>query len=259
MEDREVIAAFVHEGARTAFGPSLHIEGDCLFFDGWWQAGFRIDPTAFSIRHEDPPRPTDALEQLALELTGLGMKPVDASPSLLYAITYAEIALGLVQWELWAADTAAADLAMNTRAGADSFLADYAVGTPVREADYNTAELGGARRIAGLPPSILLTVGVAEEATRALQAHLSDCRFETRTFDTIQPEMCGALIPTVVVIDATGQKGREFVMELRAAACGRFLPVAALTTDAQVPLGADIALNPADPTTWVDPIRKLLP
>lgn len=257
MEDKEVIATFVHDAARTAFGPSLHLEGDCLFFDGWWQACFRISPKAFAIRSEDPPRPTDVLEQLSMELSASGMQPVESNPSLLYAITYTEIALGLVQWEVWAADAATANRAISERAGADAFLGDY-VDEPFREADY-TAELGGARRTAGLPPSIVLTVGVDETKTRALQGHLSDCRFETRTFDTIQPEMCGALIPTVVLIDATGQTGKEFVMELRAAACGRFLPVAALTTDTQLPLGADVALDPADPTTWVDPIRHLLP
>jgi hypothetical protein len=258
MEDSEVIAAFVHDGARTAFGPSLHLEGDCLFFDGWWQACFRISPDAFAIRNEDPPRETDVRRHLALELTASGMQPVDTNPSLLYSITYTEIALGLVQWEVWAADAAAADAAITQRAGADAFLGDYAADEPLREADY-TAELGGARRIAGLPPSIILTIGVSEDDTRALQGHLSDCRFETRAFDSIKPEMCGAIIPTVVLIDATGQAGKEFVMELRAAACGRFLPVAAITTEEQLPLGADIALEPSDPTTWVDPIRHLLP
>lgn len=256
MEDKEVIAAFVHEGARTAFGPSLHLEGDCLFFDGWWQACFRITPNAFAIRHEDPPRETDVLSQLAMELTGLGIQPVDINMDLLYAITYTEIALGLVQWEVWAADAAAANAALAERAGADAFLGDYT--NELKEADY-TAELGGARRAAGLPPSIILTVGVDQEQTRGLQTHLTDCRFETRTFDSIQPEMCGALIPTVVLIDASGQVGKEFVMELRAAACGRFLPVAAITTDKQVPLGADVALDPGDPGAWVDPIRRLLP
>lgn len=258
MEDKEVIATFVHDGARTAFGPSLHLEGDCLFFDGWWQACFRVSPKAFAIRSEAPPRPTDVLEQLAMELSASGMQPVESNPSLLYAITYTEIALGLVQWEMWASDAATANRAISERAGADAFLGDYATDEPFKEADY-TAELGGARRTAGLPPSIVLTVGVEEDKTRALQGHLSDCRFETRTFDTIQPEMCGALIPTVVVIDATEKTGKDFVMELRAAACGRFLPVAALTTDKQLPLGADVALDPADPTTWVDPIRHLLP
>lgn len=258
MEDLEVIAAFVHQGARTAFGPSLHLEGDCLFFDGWWQACFRIAPTAFAVRNEDAPRETDVRRILSTELSALGLRPVDTNPALLYTITYTEIALGLVQWEVWAADAAAADAAIRQRAGADAFLGDYATEEPFKEADY-TAELGGARRTAGLPPSIILTVGVDEDRARALQAHLSDCRFETRTFDTIAPEMCGSLIPTVVLVDAREQVGRDFTMELRAAACGRFLPVAAVTADKALPLGADVALDPADPSSWVEPIRRLLP
>jgi hypothetical protein len=258
MEDREVISAFVHDGTRTAFGPSLHIEGDCLFLDGWWQLSFRVSQNAFGVRNEEPPRETDLRDAVTMELSASGMQPVDTSPDLLYAITYTEIALGLVNWHLWSVDAATMHAALAARAGADAFLGDYATDEPFKEADY-TAEIGGARRTAGLPPSIILTVGVDEEETRALQGHLSDCRFETRTFDTINPEMCGAIIPTVVLIDARAATGREFVMELRAVACGRFLPVAAITSDTQVPLGADIALEPGNPSTWVDPIRRLLP
>jgi len=106
---------------------------------------------------------------------------------------------------------------------------------------------------------VVLTIGVDEDRTRALEGNLLECRFVTRTFDDITPEMCGGIIPTVVVIDATEQTGKEFVMELRAAACGRFLPVAAVTTDRQVPLGADVALDPSNTDAWVDPIRRLLP
>jgi hypothetical protein len=258
MEDREVIAAFIHEGARTAFGPTTHLEGDCLFLDGWWQVCFRVTPEVFAVRNEPPPRATDIVSQVTMELSVMGMQPVATNPDLLYAITYTEIALGIVQWEVWAPDAAAASNAISRRAGMDAFLGDYATDEPFKEPDY-TAELGGARRSAGLPPSIVLTIGIDEDKSRALQGHLVDCRFVTRTFDTIEPEMCGAIIPTVVLIDATGQTGKEFVMELRAVACGRFLPVAAVTTDRQVPLGADIALDPVDPDTWVDPIRRLLP
>lgn len=253
-----MINAFVHEGARTAFGPGVHIETDCLFLDGWWQAAFRISPTVFSIRNEPPPRATDVREKVELELKGLGLKPVDSNPSLLYSITYTEIALGLVAWDIWATDTASANAAIAARAGADAFLGDYDTDEPFKEADY-TAELGGARMLAGLPPSVVLTVGVDEDTTRILAGHLSDCRFVTHTFDTIQPEMCGAIIPTVVLVDASQPVGREFVMELRAAACGRFLPVAAVTPDKVVPLGADMTLDPADPEAWVDPIRRVLP
>jgi hypothetical protein len=257
MEDRDVIVAFVN-GADIAFGTTLHIETDCLFVDGWWQASFRISPDVFSIRNEPPPRETDVLQAVAKELAGKGLQLVDTNPPLLYAITYTEIALGLVAWDIWAVDPATANAALSARAGDDAFLGDYATDEPFKEADY-TAELGGARMLAGLPPSIVLTIGVDEDQTRAIQHHLIDCRFVSHTFDTIQPEMCGAIIPTVVLVDTTGQTGKEFVMELRAAACGRFLPVAAITPERAVPLGADITLDPADPDTWVEPIRRLLP
>jgi hypothetical protein len=258
MEDSEIIRAFVHEGVRTAFSPTLHIEHDCLFFDGWWQVGFRISPDVFSVRNEPPPRETDACDQLRLELSGRGLQHVDSNPQLLYTITYTEIALGLVAWDIYANDPVVAAAALAARAGADAFLGDYNTDEPFKEADY-TAELGGARKLAGLPPSIVLTVGVDEEKTRTIQGHLSDCRFVSHTFDTIQPEMCGAIIPTVVLVDASASAGKEFVMELRAVACGRFLPVAAVTTDKVVPLGADITLDPGAPDTWIEPIRRLLP
>jgi hypothetical protein len=257
VEDREVVTAFV-QGRQTAFGHSLHIETDCLFVDGWWQASFRISPEVFSIRNEPPPRETDVLELVAKELSGMGLQHVDTNPDLLYAITYTEIALGLVAWDIWAVDKPTAHAALSVRAGDDAFLGDYDTDEPFKEADY-TAELGGARMLAGLPPSIVLTVGVDEEKTRAVQRHFTDCRFVNHTFDTIQPEMCGAIIPTVVLVDATAPVGKEFVMELRAAACGRFLPVAAVTTDKVVPLGADVALDPTEPEGWVEPIRHLLP
>ncbi|HJV08474.1 MAG TPA: hypothetical protein VJ653_02305 [Acidimicrobiales bacterium] len=257
MEDTEVVAAFV-QGRQTAFGHSLHIETDCLFVDGWWQASFRISPEVFSIRSDTPPRETDAMVLVAKELSGMGLQLVDTNPALLYAITYTEIALGLVAWEIWAVDKPTAHAALSARAGDDAFLGDYATDEPFKEADY-TAELGGARMLAGLPPSIVLTIGVDEEKARAVQAHFTDCRFIAHTFDTIQPEMCGAIIPTVVLVDTSAQVGKEFVMELRAVACGRFLPVAAITPDRVVPLGADIALDPSEPEAWVDPIRRLLP
>lgn len=43
MEDPGVIRAFVSEGGRRGFVPALHIEGDCLFFDGWRQTALRVD------------------------------------------------------------------------------------------------------------------------------------------------------------------------------------------------------------------------
>lgn len=257
MEDLEVLEALVSGGARRAFSPTLHIEGDCLFYDGWWQAVFRVAPTTFALRDEEAPGDTTVLADAAEMLKGLGIVEVPASPALLFAITYTEIALGLVQWTIWSSDLATAENALATRAGHDAFLNDYDT-DGLKEADYS-AELGGARRNAGLPPSIVLTVGIDPVMVTALGARLDDCRMESRALGEIRPEACGALIPTLVLVDATGAEGREFAMELRAAACGRFIPVVAVSAEG-TPLGADAAVSPlGEAADWVEPIRRLLP
>ncbi len=258
MEDAEVIQAFVSEGARRGFGPTLHIEGDCLFFDGWWQSSFRVNPEVFAVRNEDPPGETTVLPDVRAALAERALQQVSVNPPLLYVITYAEIALGLVQWAVWAADPQSAEAGLTARAGEDSFLNDYAGGGAMKEADYS-AELGGARRNAGLPPSVILSVGLSSDRTTELATELTDCRFETRALGEIEPDMCGALVPTLVLVDATTRPGEEFVMRLREAACGRFLPVVAVTPSGPPP-GADAAVDPAAASAaWLEPIRRLLP
>ena len=49
-------------------------------------------------------------------------------------------------------------------------------------------------------------------------------------------------------------------MQVRTAACGRVLPLVAVTPDGSTPLGADTGLAAdADPATWAPPILNLLP
>jgi hypothetical protein len=158
---------------------------------------------------------------------------------------------------LWSTDLNSAEHALAERAGAESFFEETAASdAPV---DFR-AELGGARRLAGLPPSLILAVGLDPTHTRSLEDAFPDCRVESRTLEDLTPDACGALIPTVILVDATAQAGREFVMELRASACGRFLPVAALVGGGEAPLGADVALDPQQgPSGWLAPIRDLLP
>ncbi|MGI9022238.1 MAG: hypothetical protein ACR2HV_03175, partial [Acidimicrobiales bacterium] len=257
MEDPEVLKTFTDEGARRAFGPTLHVEGDILFFDGFWQAALRVSPRTFAVRAEEPPDKTDALERTADRLAARGLVDVGTDYPLVGVITYGEIALGPVAWNVWSVDAATAQADLHERAGRDTFLGDE-LAEP-EEADY-TAELGGARRLSGLPPSLVLTLGVAEDTTESLAAALSDCRFVSKALDAVTPDACGSLLPTLMVVDATTPVGREFVMELRAAACGRLVPVVALTDDGEVPLGADAAFPPGSaPSTWIQPIRALLP
>ena len=91
VEDGEVIQAFVDGGARRAFGPTLHIEGDVLFFDGWWQAALRLGPTAFAIRGEEPPDGTEVRQRVADALRANGLQALGTEFPLIGAFTYAEI------------------------------------------------------------------------------------------------------------------------------------------------------------------------
>lgn len=261
VDDRQVIDAFLTGGAKRSFGPSLHIEGDALFLSGWWHAAFRVAEGVFAVRNEEPREEAPALAELVAALREVGLSEVAVDHPLIQPITYTELSLGQVSWALWASDLAAAEEALTARAGAETFFTDAPLAEPEPpvSADFS-AELGGARRVAGLPASLVLTVGVAPEKAEELRAHLEDCRVESRSFADFAPSACGALIPGVVLVDAAERTGREFIMELRAEACGRFLPVVALTESADVPLGADAVLDPRQPAgTWVAPLRALLP
>ena len=259
MEDAEVIDSFVNRGAQRAFGPSLHIESDVLMLDGWWHCSLRMSDSAFIIRNEPPPRDTTVLDDVAAALTAKGLANVASDLPGITVLTMAKASLGYVSWTVWAADRPAGEAALAAAVTEESFFQNTEYYNPTAEKDYS-AELGGARKLAGLPPSVVLTVGVDPGAVAALERTLTDCSVVSRAFGEIEPDACGALVPTVMLVDATGQRGVEFVMQLRAAACGRFLPVVAVTADGVPPLGADSAVESSrDPHDWVEPIRTLLP
>lgn len=258
MEDDQVVEAFVNEGAKRAFGPTLHVEGDYLFFDGWWQTAIRITPQTFAVRSEEPPGDTDVAQRVGAALAARGLRDLGTDFPIVGAITYSEIALPPVNWAVWAPDPATGTAELNERAGRDAFLGDETSPVP-QDMDYG-AELGGARRLSGLPPSLVLALGLRPTAVDDLAAALPECRFESRALEAVTPDVCGSLLPTLMLIDATAQSGREFIMEMRAAACGRVIPVLALTADGSVPLGADAAVDPGTPpSTWVEKVRGLLP
>lgn len=252
-----MVQAFVDQGAKRAFGPTLHIEGDFLFFDGWWQAAMRVSLDTFAVRAEDPPAETDVVEQMDAALKAKGLENHGTDFPLVGAITYTEIALPPVAWSVWAPDAGHAEEALAARAGRDAFLGDETSPIPV-DVDYG-AELGGARRLSGLPPAVVLALGVDPAATDVLTPLLAECRFEARSLDATSPDVCNSLLPSLVLVDATADVGRNFIMELRAAACGRTVPVVAVTPDG-TPAGADAAVDPVTgPASWVEPIRNLLP
>ncbi len=213
------------------------------------------------MRSDEPPGPTTVLDDLAAELSSRGLGPVGADLPLIVALTYAELSLsGGVGWTMWARDPASGEADLAARIGADSFLGETnGVETGPDEAIPDlSAELEGARRMAGLPATVVLAVGVDRAKLNQLQPAMPECRFESVALE-LALVACGPLKPVVVLVDATSQAGRELVMELRADACGRFVPVVALTGD-DLPLGADVAIDPdQDPLSWVEPLRRLLP
>lgn len=261
VDDGEVISAFLTGGAKRAFGQKLHIEGDALFLSGWWHACMRVAEGVFALRNEEPREEAPVLNELVDALGGMGLAEVALDHPLIHPITYTELAIGHVSWAIWATDLATAEQALTARAGAETFFTDapFADTDQPVSADFS-AELGGARRLAGLPAALVLTVGLEPAQAEELGTALSDCRLESRSFAEFPPSACGALIPGVIVVDARGETGRKFIMELRTEACGRFLPVVALTEDGEVPLGADESLDPQTPPgAWVAPLRALLP
>jgi hypothetical protein len=259
VDDKEVIAAFAGGGSRNAFGPIVHVERDVLLLGGWWHTAVRVAPDTFIVRNEDPPFECDVLADVAAQLSSQGLRQVGADLPGIQAVTYAELSMGASSWSLWAPDLESGEKALAATVSADTFLSGAGVGDPTHDVDFS-AELGGARRVAGLPPALILAVGVDPGHTSQLEGAFRDCRLMTTTFDETAPSACGTLVPSLILIDATDRTGREFIMELRTEACGRFLPVAALTEDGTAPLGADVGLDPAaGPAAWVEPIRSLLP
>jgi hypothetical protein len=259
MDDREVVEAFVAGGARHAFGSKLHIEGDCLVFDGWWEASFRISPDTFAVRDETPPEESSVLTDVASVLGAHGASEVEANPALLVAITYTSIDLGAADWTLWSTDAATAEAALAARAGQDTFFDDSPLSplSPgLQPLDY-AAEMGGARRSAGLPVHVVLTVGVHADTAAAMAEQLVDCRVEPRALGEVRPDDCAQLLADLVLVDATSQLGADFLVDVRAS--GRFIPLVAISGAGPL-LGADATVDPAaTPAAWAEHIRGMLP
>ncbi|MGH2772537.1 MAG: hypothetical protein ACRDIU_05310 [Actinomycetota bacterium] len=259
MDDEQVIKAFLG-GDRAGYGPNLHIEAETLFAFGWWHLSFRLQPDAFLVRHFEGGDEKPWVEAVGKALEEKGLHKVMDDHPLVQPITYTEMSLAGPPWSVWAVDEPTGELALMTRAGADSAprgLTGADSGGIV--GDFG-AEMEGARRIAGLPPTVVLSVGLPPQRVRELQAILPECRFEHRQFGEIDPWACSDVGAVLMLVDTSEQRGKEFLMELRAAACGRFLPVAAVAPGADLPAGADVILDPAgESNSWKEPLVKLLP
>ena len=115
---------------------------------------------------------------------------------------------------LWSTDPATGEAELNAKATEESFLEGGTVTNPATATD-GTTDLLSARRLAGAPTRVVLTVGVDDSSLVPLRDGLGDCRFETRAFGEIEPGECASLLPTLVLVDATGPVGRAFVSTFR--------------------------------------------
>lgn len=262
MDDHDVILAFV-EGNRRGQGPTLTIAGDALYLDGWWQGAFRLSGDAVMVQSEPPPEPSPVVDDLRAVLRRRGLREIPGEHPLTEAVAYAELTLAGVEWELWAVDEARANAALAARANHEPGPEEWA--TLPLKLDVETVKRGdmsaefAAAIVDGMPRSTVLAVGLDEETVEGLEAVVPDCLVESRQHREAIGA-CGIIVPHLVVVDATEEKGRRFLLEFRAEACGRVVPVAALTADGEVPPGANVALDPAiAPAGWQDQLVALLP
>lgn len=259
MDEAELIEAFAG-GAREGLAGAVSVSGDVLSLDGWWHAALRLEDGVCLVRAEEPPIPADALERLAEALRRRGLAEVPGEHPLIQAVTYTELSVTGVAWTLWAADAARAHAALAQRTSTPSPTAEGGMAPSV--ADHPAAgDLSAAFAASlqdGFPTPVVLAVGLAEETVDGLRAVVPKCRVETEALDGAV-EACRTSPPHVVVVDASSEEGRRFLLAFRAEACGRHLPVAALT-DGGLPKGADVALDVSQPpSAWQSQLVELLP
>jgi hypothetical protein len=259
MDEAELIEAFT-AGARDGLAGGVSVQGDVLSLDGWWHAALRLDDEVCLVRAEEPPSPTDALERLAEALRRRGLAEVPGEHPLIQAVTYTELSTTGVAWTLWAADAARAHSALAQRTSVPATTAEG--GMAPSAADHPAAgDLSAAFAASlqdGFPTPVVLAVGLAEETVEALRAVVPKCRVETEALGAAV-EACRASVPHVVVVDASSDDGRRFLLEFRAEACGRHRPGAAIT-EGELPKGADVTLDAGrTPLAWQSQLVELLP
>lgn len=256
-EAAQLIESFL-EGARRGLAPSLYIEGDVLHLDGWWQAAFRLTDDVYLVRADPPPSPSDVVDRLAAGLRRRGLQPIPGEHPLVQPVTYAELSLTGVEWTLWSVDAERGQQVLAARAAPDVGVGGSAPSVWDHPAAGDLSEDFAKSMRDGMPQSVILTVGLDEEAVADLEGVVPDCRVQAAGFDDAVAA-CGVTVPHLVVVDASTEYGRHFLLEFRAEACGRHVPVAAISDVDEVP-GADVVLDPRrSPAAWGGEVERLLP
>lgn len=268
-EAPELVEAYL-AGARSGSTAGVYIEGDVLHLGGMWQAVLRLDDDVYLVRAEAPPDADAAalLDRLRARLSGRGVQPIPGEHPLVQAVTYAELSVVAVDWELWATDPERGQARLAHRAAPDAMAQDWVAAEPGPEqwsgplaepAGYGDMSAEFAKSmVGGMPRTVVLAVDCSEEVVAGLEATVPDCRVEARAMGEAV-SACGVLVPHAVVVDARTERARRFLLEFRAEACGRHVPVAALA-EGEPPPGADVALDPRLPAqAWQDTLIRLLP
>ncbi len=257
MEDPQVIEAFVAEGSAAVFGPTLHVERGTLKLDGWWAVAYRVSDRTFIVRDEEMPTESTARDDVTAALTARGLTAVGADLPAIALLTYTNLDLGYAPWVLWSTDLDTGETDLNAKATEETFLDGGSASAAAIGSD-TTDHVRGARRVAGAPSRVVLTVGVSDERLTPLRDSLGDCRLESRAFGEIEPGECAAALPTLVLVDATGPDGAAFLAGLEASQ-GPGVPVVAVTDAGEMRPGVDATVHAAEPgDSWVPLIRDLL-
>lgn len=257
MDDSEVIATFLEGRSPSIFGPSLHVERGTLMLDGWWALAHRVSDRTVIVRDEEAPGGSTAPDDVAAALMASGLLLVGADLPAIALLTYTNLDLGYAPWALWSCDLASGEADLNAKATEETFLEGGSVFGPEGDID-NTDNARAARRLAGAPSRVVLAVGVRDVWAAVLQDSLDDCRIERRAFGEIAPEASRSLLPTLVLVDATGPAGSAFLVELSVGHPVR-TPVVAITTNADMHQGADATVDATHPPgSWVPLIEELL-
>jgi nucleoside-diphosphate-sugar epimerase len=81
-----------------------------------------------------------------------------------------------------------------------------------------------------------------------------------RALDDVDADACCALLPTLVLVDATSAAGRALIVDLRSTTWGATVPLVAVTDGDDVPLAVDASVDVAQPAAaWAERVGYLLP
>ena len=154
MDDAGVIGAFVEDGSRPVFGPSLNVESRTLKLDGWWAVAYRVSDRTFIVRDEEAPTDSTAPADVAAALTARGLVPVGADLPAIALLTYTILDLGYAPWVLWSTDRATGEAELNAKATEETFLEGGSTTDPPVGHPDSAAHVRGARRVAGVDAAV---------------------------------------------------------------------------------------------------------